>query len=74
MGQKLEDQGEMMKVWTLRSKGDNYSLFSWVLNISRNRASNTWLVTHLPQRTRQWHIVSPVVTGKYFKNMSDAEK
>lgn len=61
----------MMKVWTLRSKGENYSLFSWVLNISPNWASNTWLVT---QRTRQWHIVSPVVTGKYFKNMSDAEK
>lgn len=32
------------------------------------------LVTPLPQRIRQWHIVSPALTSKYLKNMSTAEK
>lgn len=32
------------------------------------------VVTPLPQRIRQWHIVSPALTSKYLKNMSTAEK
>lgn len=34
----------------------------------------TGVVTPLPQRIRQWHIVSPALTSKYLKNMSIAEK